>query len=84
MPELSDIHPKAERRYLELLRASTMEQRWNALSEVFARARVLCELGLRSRHPAADDEEIRKRLAVRLYGRKTAERLAGALPDDAV
>jgi hypothetical protein len=47
-------------------------------------ARQLAVAGIKQRHPTASDEEIRVRLAVRLYGRDTAERLFGHLPADAL
>ena len=46
--------------------------------------RVLAEQGIRRRHPNADDDEVRVRLTVRLYGRAAAIKLFGAVPDDAV
>ena len=46
--------------------------------------RKLAVAGIRQRHPFASDAEVRVRLTVRLYGRATAQRLFGAVPDDAV
>lgn len=46
--------------------------------------RELALAGLRSRHPAADEHELRIRLTVRLYGRACAVRLFGDVPADAV
>ena len=46
--------------------------------------RALAEAGIRQRHPTAGVEEVKVRLAVRLYGRAAAERLFAAVPDDAV
>lgn len=45
--------------------------------------RALAEAGIRERCPGASDEEVRVRLTVRLYGRAAAEKLFGAVPDDA-
>jgi hypothetical protein len=45
--------------------------------------RELAEAGIRQRHPTASDEEVRVRLAVRIYGRDTARRFFGSIPDDA-
>jgi DNA-binding MarR family transcriptional regulator len=45
--------------------------------------RALAEAGIRERCPDATDEEVRVRLTVRLYGRAAAEKLFGAVPDDA-
>ena len=46
--------------------------------------RELATAGLRVRHPDATAEELRVRLAVRLYGRDAGMRLFGAVPDDAI
>ena len=40
--------------------------------------------GLRLRHPQADEQELRVRLTVRLYGRAAGVRLFGSVPDDAL
>jgi hypothetical protein len=39
--------------------------------------------GIREMHPGIDDDELRVRLTVRLYGRAAAERLFGEVPADA-
>jgi len=46
--------------------------------------RELALAGLRLRHPQADEQELRVRLTVRLYGRAAALRLFGSAPDDAL
>jgi hypothetical protein len=46
--------------------------------------RELAIAGIRQRHPEADEQEVRVRLTVRLYGRAAATRLFGTVPDDAV
>ena len=46
--------------------------------------RELAVAGLRSRFPAATEDELRVRLAVRLYGRAVALRVYGRVPTDAV
>lgn len=46
--------------------------------------RELALAGIRQRHPEAGEQEVRVRLAARLYGRAAAVRLFGAVPDDAV
>ena len=46
--------------------------------------RALAEAGIRSRHPDADDAEVKVRLVVRLYGRAAAVRLFGTAPEDAI
>jgi len=56
-----------------------------AVAVALSRAvRELAEAGIRQRHPGADAEEVKVRLAVRLYGRQAAQRLFARVPDDAV
>jgi hypothetical protein len=46
--------------------------------------RELSEAGIRQRHPGASDEEVKIRLTVRIYGRETACRLFGDVPENAI
>lgn len=79
-----DTSPRQSARYIELLRAREPHERL-AISVSLTRAvRELATAGLRQRHPDASDEELRVRLAVRLYGREIAARLFGDVPADAV
>ena len=45
--------------------------------------RELAIAGIREMHPQVNEEELRVRLTVRLYGREVAKRLFGAVPEDA-
>lgn len=80
---VNDTSPEADARYHELLRALSPERRLEAAMKLSRAVRELAIAGIRQRHPAADEREIRARLAVRLYGREAAVRLFGAVPDDA-
>jgi hypothetical protein len=71
-------------RYHELLRAQQPWERLRSAVALSAAVRELAEAGLRHRNPAASDEEIRVRLAVRLYGRTCAQRLFRSVPADAI
>ena len=82
MPD--DTSPEADARYHELLRAQTPAQRLEQAAALTRAVRELAIAGIRQRHPAATDAEVRVRLTVRLYGREVAARLHGELPDDAV
>lgn len=82
--EVDDTSPTASERYHVLLRALGPEGRLEAAMRLSRAVRALAEAGIRERHPGADDAEVRVRLTVRLYGRAAAERLFGAVPDDAV
>jgi hypothetical protein len=79
----SDTHPKAEQRYLEMLRALSLQQRWEMIAGMHRSGRALLAAGLRAQFPMASDDEIRRRVTVRLYGREAAIRLHGQIPEDA-
>jgi hypothetical protein len=79
-----DTSPQQIRRYHELLRRMTPVQRLHKAVALSMTVRKLAEAGIRDRHPSASDEEVRARLAVRLFGRKEALRIFGRIPDDAI
>jgi hypothetical protein len=79
-----DTDDVGARRYHELLRTQAPGQRAAQMEALTRMVRALAVAGIRARHPAAAEDEIRVRLAVRLYGRAVAERLFVAVPDDAV
>ena len=79
-----DTSPQADARYHELLRRMPPERRLEAAMRLSHAVRELAIAGIRGRHPAADDHELRVRLTVRLYGRDCARRLFGDVPDDAI
>jgi hypothetical protein len=80
---MGDTSAHAQARYVELLRQRTPRERL-AISVSLSRAvRELVVSALRAQSPDAGEEEIRARLAVRLFGRAVAERIVRAVPDDA-
>ena len=81
---LQDTRSNALDRYHELLRAQAPHQRLAQAVSLTRMVRELATAGIRDRHPAASEEEVRVRLVVRLYGRDAARRLFGSIPDDAV
>ncbi|MBI5543234.1 MAG: hypothetical protein HY901_05060 [Deltaproteobacteria bacterium] len=78
-----EMTPGALARYYAKLRALTPAQRAEVASRLSAAVRMAAETALRQRHPHASDEEIRCRLAVRLYGRAVALQVFGSIPADA-
>jgi hypothetical protein len=78
-----DTAPQRRDRYIELLRSLTPGQRLARAADLTATVRRLGEVGIRQRFPNASEEEVRIRLAVRIYGRELAQRWYEALPDDA-
>jgi hypothetical protein len=81
---MQDTSPRQRERYLELLQAKQPHERLAIAMSLSKAVRELASAGLRTRHPGASEEELRVRLAVRLYGRAVGIRLFGTIPDDAV
>lgn len=80
---MQDTHGPALDRYHELLRAQAPHERLAQAMALSKMTRALALEGIRGRFPEADAQELRVRLAVRLYGRENARRLFGTVPDDA-
>ena len=83
-PAVHDTSPAADARYHALLRALPPERRLDAAMKLSRAVRALALAGIRERHPEAGEDELRTRLTVRLYGRAAAQRLFGAVPEDAI
>jgi hypothetical protein len=81
---LEDTSPEADARYHALLQRMLPEQRIEAAARLSLAVRELALAGIRTRHPTADEYELRVRLTVRLYGRACAARLFANVPEDAV
>lgn len=79
-----DTPMAAQRRYAELLSAQAPVARLAQALSLSTAVRELALAGIRARHPHALDDEIRARLAVRLYGRDTALRIFARVPLDAI
>lgn len=79
-----DTSPAEVERYHEMLRALSPHERLRVAVALSIAVRRLAEAGIRQRHPLADEQEVRVRLAVRLYGREVALRAFRDVPDDAV
>ena len=73
--EMLETSPESRRRYYELLRALSPEQRARKVVGLCSLTRRLSVAGIRQQHPEADDDEIRWRLAARLFGDSIAERV---------
>jgi hypothetical protein len=80
---VNDTSPAAEARYHELLRAMPPERRLEAAMKLSRAVRELALAGIRDQFPAANEQELRVRLTVRLYGRAAAVRLFGSVPANA-
>ena len=79
-----DTPPENLARYHQLLRQMSPMARLQKAADLSVAVRQLALAGLRLRHPQAAPDELRARLAVRLYGRENAIRMRMVVPDDAV
>lgn len=75
-----DTDPRRRERYFELLRAQSPSDRLRKAGALTRAVRQLAEAGIRQAFPLADEQEVRVRLAERLYGRDVAARLFGPHP----
>jgi hypothetical protein len=81
--EMRDTSPLEQERYFERLARLSVENRARLVGTSCARMRLFVRAGLAHYHPDASEEELRARLAVRLYGKRVAERLFKNVPSDA-
>ncbi len=74
---MRDTHPKAQARYFELLRQAGPQRRLEACLSLSRTVRELAIAGIKQMHPqkTISEQEIRQRLAERLYGTEVAQRL---------
>jgi hypothetical protein len=79
MSLFDDTHPDAERVYLRLLSQAPVWRKMEIVDQLYAMAVSLGRAGIRRRHPQADDEEVRLRLARLLLGNDLATRVYGPM-----
>jgi beta-phosphoglucomutase-like phosphatase (HAD superfamily) len=77
---LTDTDAAAERVWIEMLRSAPAWRKLQLASELYQDMRRLALSGLRARHPAAAEKELRRRLADLLLGPELAEKAYGPLP----
>ena len=73
-PEPEDTDPAAERALVEMLRRAPTWKRAEQLAGLIHARNLFILSDLRRRHPEADAEELRKRLAARLLPREDVVR----------
>ena len=78
---LDDTDERSRARYYELLSQRTVAERGAILVGLNAMVRRLTELSVRQAHPSAGENEVRARIAARLYGPAVAARL---FPDESI
>lgn len=81
--EMLDTSPGARRFYYESLARLTTGERLALMDAGSRMIRGLAEAAIRREHPDVTIQELRARLAVRLYGRELAQRALGPVPADA-
>jgi hypothetical protein len=77
LPLVSDTSPKANARYFELLRQAGPERRLEICLVLSRATRELAIAGIKQAHPDRflSDDELRQKLAERLYGAEVARRV---------
>lgn len=81
--EMLDTPPEARRFYYARLAALTPAERLAILFAQNRLVREIAEASIRRAHPGIEAGELRVRLAVRMYGRETVERVLGDIPENA-
>ena len=76
---ISDTHPKIEAYHLQLWRQAPSWRKAELLGQMYATVKQLAYQGLRQRHPAASEAELRRRLADLLLGEDLALQVYGPL-----
>ncbi len=75
----SDTRPEAERLMIELMRRASPEKKLHMVGQLCEMVRTLALEGLRTRHPDASPEELRRRLADLLLGPELAKKVYGPM-----
>jgi len=60
---ISDTHPKVEKVYIELLKNFSLPEKLDMVREATFACQQMALVGIKQRYPAADEKEIRLRLA---------------------
>lgn len=76
---LSDTSPEITRLQLALMRDAPAWRKLELAGQMFESMKLLALVGLRQRHPQADEQELRRRLADLLLGAQLAGRAYGPL-----
>ncbi len=75
----ADTDPRAEAVQLEILRRMTAGRKIRLVFEAIDLSRTLAGAGIRSRHPGAEPDEVRRRLFGLCLGEELASRVYGPL-----
>jgi hypothetical protein len=75
----SDTSPEAEAKLIELIRAAPSWRKFEMMTQLNTRMKMLLLAGLKQRHPNADDRELRRRMADLLLGQELAQTVYGPL-----
>jgi hypothetical protein len=81
--EMLDASLLARRSYYRRLAGLSLVERLAMMGKSSAMTREMAAAGIRRESPGASNEELRLRVAVRLYGRETVERILGSVPEGA-
>ena len=74
---ITDTHPKIEAHQVQLWRQAPAWRKAELLGQMYATVKQLTYQGLRQRHSAASEAELRRRLADLLLGEDLAQQVYG-------
>ena len=81
MSQPSDTDPKIERMLIEKLRQMPGWRKMELVEDLNRTVRLVALSGLRRRHPAATETEIRRRFAELLVGKEICDRAYGPMAE---
>jgi len=82
MSRAADTSSEIENVRSSRLAAMSGQERMAAFWQLMDTARALAEAGVRHRHPDADDEEVKLRLAVAAHGPELVREVYGWVPGE--
>jgi hypothetical protein len=78
-PPFSDTHPKIERLQIELLRQLPPWRKFQMAADMYTTVKTLALIGLRERHPEANEEELNECLREMFLGAELAAWVRGKI-----
>jgi len=76
-----DTHPEAEEVYIRLLSQAPAWKKMEVINQLYLTAVSMARAGIRRRHPDADEDEIRRRVARMFLGDELARKVYGPIPE---
>lgn len=81
MKLFDDTPPEAGKVYVRLLSQAPAWKKMEIVNQLYLTAVSMARAGIRRRHPDADEDEIRRRLARMFLGEELARKVYGPVPE---